>query len=274
MNSKFYLICYVLVILQLCFTVQDNLESAVYIVSESSLSTCDREPCITLLELAMSSNISSNTKQQLFIFIPGYHILETNISIFSTMEVSMISMTSNEHLVSQARITCQHNSGFTFENIGHVVIGNLTFIGCGNNKILLCDQLTVEGSTFIGRNGSGSALEVIRTSAYIVNSSFISNRGGSYRGPIKEPFNLTSLSVFAFVGGTMISNQSDIIIVNSLFEGNCAEMGGAIFLTGDSNLTVTTTFLVNNSVERHNYSVLSYYALGGALFSESGNAMI
>ena len=267
---KLYLVYYILVVLQLSFTYA--LETAYYVVSESSLPICKKEPCITLSELARSSNTSSNAKQQSFIFMPGYHTLDSDISIFSTSEVSMISLISNDYPSSQASITCQHNSGFSFESIGHVVVGNLTFIGCGNNKISSCDQLLVEGSTFIGRNGSGTALEVIKTSACIVNSSFISNRGGSYRGPLKEPFNPTVLSVFAFVGGAVISNQSDFIIVNSWFYGNHAEMGGAIFSTRGSNVMVINTVFVNNSVEILDSSVLSH-AYGGALFSENGNTM-
>ena len=150
------------------------------------------------------------------------------------------------------------------------MIGNLTFIGCGNT-ISSCGQLLVEGSTFLGHNGSGTALEVIKTSVYIVNSSFISNRGGNYHGPIKEPFN-SPVSMFAFVGGAVISNQSDIIIINGLFEGNCAEVGGAIFLTRGSNVTIMNSVLSNNSVDKFYNSILSY-AFGGALFIEDGNAM-
>ena len=94
---------------------------------------------------------------------------------------------------------------------------------------------------------------------------FIFNRVGSYREP-------TSVTVLAFIGGAVIFNQSDTIIVISLFEGNCAEMGGAVFLTGGSNVTVISTFLVNNSVEKSNSSALSH-TYGGALYSESGKIM-
>ena len=138
---KLYLVYYILVVLQLpCFI---HALEAVYVVPGSLLPVCDREPCITLSELAKDSNISNATEQESFIFMPGYHTLNSNISIFNIMEVSMISVTlsSNVHMSSQASITCQHNSGFTFESIGHVVIGNLTFIGCGN-KILSCDRPT------------------------------------------------------------------------------------------------------------------------------------
>ena len=90
------------------------------------------EPCIMISELARNINISNT-----FVFMPGYHMLDLDIHIFNATEFSMISLSSNKYQSSQATITCQHsNSRFSFENIGHVVIGNLTFIGCGNNKVI------------------------------------------------------------------------------------------------------------------------------------------
>ena len=266
---ELYWICYVLLIICPCFTFQANELETVYIAPESSVSTCDKESCITLSEFATKVNV--NITKQSLMFLPGYHILDSDIYIFNFAEFSLVS--SNDHSSSQASITCLHNSSLSFENTGHVVITNLTFIQCGGNKILLCDQLTIEGSIFIGRNGSRTALEVIKTSAYIVNSSFISNRGGSYHGlsHIKEPFN-PSVSVFAFVGGAVISNQSDVIIVNGLFKGNHAEMGGAIYLTMASNVTIINSVLKSNTADKFHTSKLSY-TYGGALFSENGNAM-
>ena len=266
---ELYWVCYVLLIICPCFTFQANKLETVFIAPESSINTCDKEPCITLSEFATKVNV--NITKQSLIFLPGCHILDSDIYIYNFAEFSLVS--SNDHSSSQANITCLHNSSLSFENTGHVVITNLTFIQCGGNKILLCDQLTIEGSIFIGRNGSRTALEVIKTSAYIVNSSFISNRGGSYHRllHIKEPFN-PSVSVFAFVGGAMISNQSDVIIVNGLFKENHAEMGGAIFSTMASNITIINSVLESNTADKFHTSQLSY-TYGGALFSENGNAM-
>ena len=258
MKSCYYITLFVI---QLNFTFQANERETIYVLPDTLASTYIREPCITLSELARSSNVITAKQSMTLVFMPGYHTLDLDICIFNTIELLLIS--SGTYLSSQASITCQYNSGFTFESSGHVVIANLTFIGCGN-KILSCDQLTVESSTFIGRNGSGTALEVVKTSAYIVNSSFISNRGGSYRGPIKEPFN-PSVSMFAFVGGALISNQSDIVIINSLFERNYAEVGGAIFSTMASNITIINSVLESNNVDK--YGNCSHFkGCGGVIF--------
>ena len=259
----------IVLIIQLNFTFQGNELETMYIVPETfNTSACSGERCITLSQLARSINVVTPKQSLTLIFFHGYHMLDLDVHIFNISELYLIS--SNTCLSSQASITCQHNSRFRFENTGHVVIENLTFLGCVNN-ILSCGQLTAEDVTFFGHSGSGTTLEVIKTSAYVVNCSFIYNRVGNYRGPIKDPFN-SSASVFVHVGGAMISNESNVIIVNSLFEGNCAEVGGAIFLTMGSNVTIINSVLTNNSVDKFHTSILSF-AYGGALFCESGDSI-
>ena len=42
----------------------------------------------------------------------------------------------------------------------------------------------------------------------------------------------------AYVGGAIIANQSNLTIIKSNFEGNSAEIGGAIFAAVNSNITI------------------------------------
>ena len=261
MNSKLY--CVFLVLL-LCFivTFQGQELEAVYVVPESSPNrSFDGEPCITLSEFA-ANNLKS-VEQLLLVFMPGYHTLDSDIYIVNVSRLSLIL--SDDYSSSEmASITCQHNTRFYFEHIGSVVIGNLTFLGCGNNKVLSCDRLTVEGSTFIGHNESGTALEIIKTSACIINKcSFVSNTVGNYRGLFKDPFN-SSVFGFAYIGGALITYQSHAIIANALFEGNRAELGGAIFVIA-SNVTIINSVFANNSADKLRTSVFPH-AHGGVLF--------
>ena len=115
---------YILLMFELYFTFEAYEFESVYIVPESlPNSNCNREPCITLSEFATSINISA-TKQSL-IFLPGYHTLDSDIYIFNVAQFSLILSSDYSSSVS---ITCQHNSRFKFENVGHVVIKNLTFL--------------------------------------------------------------------------------------------------------------------------------------------------
>ena len=43
------------------------------------------------------------------------------------------------------------------------------------------EEFVVEGTKFEGQESSGTALELIKTTAQIVRSTFLSNRKGSYR---------------------------------------------------------------------------------------------
>ena len=127
---------YILFVIELCFTLQACKFESMYIVPElSPNNNCNREPCITLSEFAASINI---TAKQSLIFLPGHHILDSNIYIFNVTQFSLIL---SGDFSSSVSITCQHNSRFKFENVGHVVIEYLTFLGCGNQQILSCGRL-------------------------------------------------------------------------------------------------------------------------------------
>ena len=111
------------------------------------------------------------------------------------------------------------------------------------------------------------------SSASIVNSSFAFNTVGNYRGPIQvlelgENNDLPGTRVYAYVGGAIIANRSDIIIVGSGFKGNSAEVGGAIFATVCSNITIINSNFVKNMVD--NYLSDAMVPFGGVLYSESG----
>ena len=101
-------------------------------------------------------------------------------------------------------IKCQYNTNFVFDKIGQLVIQQLMFVGCGNDRVLSCPNFAVANSTFIGQNGSGTALELINTTASIFSNSFAFNTIGSYRGPVGiVRYWKGTENKFAYVGGAM-----------------------------------------------------------------------
>ena len=58
---------------------------------------------------------------------------------------------------------------------------NLKLIGCGGNQVKNVEKLMIKDTTFEGQENSGTALELIGTTAQIANSSFVLNTKGSYR---------------------------------------------------------------------------------------------
>ena len=118
------------------------------------------------------------------------------------------------------------------------------------------DIFTLEHSTFLESNGT--ALTLINTTASIVRSSFISNSQGTHKGPIETL--RTEEHVFVQVGGAIIVSQSSGVFSNTLFEGNHAEFGGAVFGELDSQISVIKSNLTGNKVKTG----------GGALYAVSG----
>jgi hypothetical protein len=120
---------------------------------------------------------------------------------------------------STAQIKCTSDSTMHFYQSQHVHITNLELIGCGGNQVRQIKEFVVEDTKFEGQESSSTALELIETTAQIVNSTFASNRKGSY-GRCVDP-------KYGF-GGAIIATNSTVDISQSRFEDNGADYGGAI----------------------------------------------
>ena len=130
------------------------------------------------------------------------------------------------------------------------------------------EEFVVQDTTFKGQENSGTALKLIETTAQIVNSTFVSNRKGSYR---KCP--ITIYCLYGFFGGAIIATNSIIDISRSNFEYNGAELNvnnvddaflyGGVLYSSSSNITINASEFHNNSA---NYR--------GVLYSSSSNITI
>ena len=90
---------------------------------------------------------------------------------------------------STAQIKCTNESSMHFRQSQCIHITNLEFIGCGGNQVKHVKEFVIKDSKFEGQENSGTALELIATIAQIVNSTFVSNRKGSYgQFVVNEPW--------------------------------------------------------------------------------------
>ena len=122
------------------------------------------------------------------------------------------------------------------------------------------DNFMILNSTFRGQGYSGTALELVNTTAQIVNCTFSSNRNGK-----TEYFFSNYYSYSRQVGGAIIANHSNVSISHSIFVNNGAyyiHYGGAIFAEQQSILNIYTSVFINNS------------GLLGMLYSSSCNIRI
>ena len=132
----------------------------------------------------------------------------------------------SENLPTQ--IKCTSSSRLYFSQSLYIHITNLEFIGCGINVTKHVEEFVVRDTKFKGEENSGTALELIETTAQIVNSTFESNRRGLYREcAVFVPVH-GCLFDDGFIGGAIIAINSTIDISQSKFEDNRADFGGAI----------------------------------------------
>ena len=250
-----------ILMLQFCLALQDY---EVYYIAPESPSVCPVHSCPTLSDFVMSTKINSSI---IVVFLPGDHTLNSTVYITNITRFSMISNAKLQKPV----ITCQYNTSFVFDKVGQVAIQQLMFVGCGNNRVMFCPHFLVANSTFFGQSGSGTALEMINTTASVFSSSFEFNTIGSYRGPvgIVRYWNLTE-NTFAYIGGALIANYSNLTLVACYFEGNVAHIGGAIYSTMGSNITIANCMFVRNFAIQH--FNLNFPSFGGAVHCENGKS--
>ena len=109
------------------------------------------------------------------------------------------------------------------------------------------EEFVVKDTRFEGQDNSSTALELTETTAQIVNSTFLSNRKGSYRGCI-EVFGPESGCLFkGLIGGAIIATNSTVDISRSRFEDNKADIGGAISAERDGIINMSGNMFVSNS---------------------------
>ena len=146
---------------------------------------------------------------------------------------------------STAQIKCINDSSMHFNQSQHIHISNLEFIGCGGNLVEHVQEFVVQDTTYEGQQNSGTALELINTTAQIINGTFINNRKGSYRECVIV---IDHCLNSGFIGGAIIISYNSIVDINqSKFEDNGADYGGAILAEQNSIINLSGNVFINNS---------------------------
>ena len=162
---------------------------------------------------------------------------------------------------STAQIKCTSYSHFHFNESQFIYITNLELVGCGGNQVKDVESFVIQNTKFIGVESSRTALEMIETSAEFVNSTFVSNRNGSYRKCIQfgdgTYWNVSFHS--GYIGGAIIAKNSVVNISQSMFEDNGADYGGAIFVEQRCTIYLSKTIFISN------------YARNGGVMSSSSS---
>ena len=142
------------------------------------------------------------------------------------------------------------------ENVNKFVVSTASFRGLGISERSSQRQLI--------RN---SALILFQMRAQIVNSTFVSNKGGSVRANTRLHFQGTipgSVSAFIIdsVGGAIFAAHCEIKIIQSMFESNDADFGGSIFAEY-SDMTIEESKLFGNTADEYGGALCSYNSIIG-----------
>ena len=223
-----------IVLIILCSLRLNQAASEVYYITTNSTDHCTMQlPCLTLSQFAANSShyLHSNTT---LVFLPGtHHLSKVHLTVSNVEEFMMKSESFT------AQITCINDSNMYFSQSHSIRITNLEFIGCGGNQVEDIEEFLVNSIKFEGQENSGTALELIETSSQIVNSTFVSNRKGSYR---------IFHHGFQFVGGAIIATSgTNINVSHSKFKDNRADYGGAIFVENSIIHMRDNVSFVNNT---------------------------
>ena len=200
--------------------------------------TCCSPKCFTLSDLATKSSqlLSDNSH---LIFAPGTHILALNFTVSDKSILKMVSNSSSQHV--QVIIKCNENSSLYFFNCTSVNIIGIKFVGCGNNRIRKVPDFMLQSLTFEGQNNSGTAVELVESTAHIYDSVFTSNTG--IHAVIQD-----KICFDTSIGGALVAKHSNLTIRHSQFYHNQAAIGGVIYLN-NSNAVIGSCNFSNNEAK-------------------------
>ena len=221
-------------------------ESKVLHILPSPNVPCLEDPCLTLTQLATNMSCLDDISTEL-VFSEGNHTINSKFAVSNVGELVLI-LNSSSNSSSQANIICYQNASFKFANMQSLHVKGLVFIGCGNNMVMSVNRLIVEMSSFVGQNGTGTALQIIKTNATIVSSYFSANTLGS-RCLVLFEYHISS----PFIGGAIVAYLSNVTITKSSFTSNKANLGGAIFAYY-SDISITSSSFIDNQVTPYTHT--------------------
>ena len=160
-NKMTHLILITLVLLQCCM---HQAASDVHCITANS-TKLGSTPCVTLSQFA-TDIIHYVRPNSTLVLLPGRHYLTINLTVSNLDNFSMTSENTT------AQIICKDYLHIFFNSSKRIHITNLEFIGCGGNLVENVQEFVVRDTKFKGEENSETALELVETTAEIINSTF------------------------------------------------------------------------------------------------------
>ena len=152
-----------------------------------------------------------------------------------------------EPFSSTPQIICSLDTKFEFRNIGTVTINGLDFIECSGNRLEFISQFQLAGSMFYSPAGAdGTTLTIAESTAYLDRVAFLSTIESTQDLTIstlqpQENCTLNSTTIYR-----ILTNNSVIVITQSLFDRTVGGVGSVISSFGSSKITIFNSTFTNN----------------------------
>ena len=202
---------------------------------------CLEESCLSLHQFA--ANTDHFDPNVSLIFLPGYHSLDTNLTVPPVIE---LSMRASSTLSPSPIIFCREQASITFYSVDVVNVSHLKFVGCRGHQVTLVNTYLLEAVVFV--NHTESVLQFLPSSTKKVSSSYTATQ--QVIVSIKN-------SVFEgnrgrYGGVFYIEDHVDMVISNSNFSRNhAAKSGGVVYVervfAPAIDIFVTSSIFSNNS---------------------------
>lgn len=232
-----------------------TVECRVYFIIPGNDTPCPvaYHTCVTLSEVSnyvVASFSSESDINVTLIFPPGNHSLDSEIFFSNLSELSILS--SSPENDSTTKIVCSHfDAGMTIYEVSSVAITHLTFVGCGNTLIARAGHISLLKSTFERSYYSSSSLVLRDVSSASIKECFFHQKSTIQPNINDLGEGVTvdlSVTNSTHVGGAVaIFNSSGVHFENTMFDGNEACYGGAIFAELSTDVVIEDCVLHRNS---------------------------
>ena len=215
--------------------------------TDTSCSSCPHNSthCATLSEYAQEAKLyfASNTTMM---FVPGDHVLDTNITVASVARLTMHGESSSGNT---ATIVCSGSVGLSFTSMVELKIDSLAFTSCGR-KYVDNHLATIQVALYLPYTQN----------AELVNCSFHDNLGTAlrvYKTNITLSGNTEFTHNYMLCGGNLGGGGVTAVSSTLIFTGNttfldnrasCSVEGGAIYTLDSTVILKGINNFIDNSV--------------------------
>ena len=239
-----------LLILLLFYSLNQVASDEYYIIVNST-DHCTTQ-CQTLSQFVTNSTHDLLDSDVTLVFSPGVHYLNSNLTVSNSDNFVMTSQNLT------AEIRCARFSQVVFNHSLNVEITNLEFVGCGDIQALRVDEFVAHNATFRGQEYGRTTLQLIETTAQIINCTFPSNRNG-HAIFVQEYSSFYCYYDSLQSSDAIIAIHSNIYISQSIFKNNGATCygGSTIFAEQYSIIDINNSTFISNSAHR---GILNLYS--------------